>query len=254
VPRPCPTGLEAALRTVILAVFAAAAAPAADPAPSAPPPAEAAAADAATEASRKAEVLAGSRWRRAMHELDEWLSAQTVYPPDRVRQIKAELAERVAGMTSYELEYLLDGLDQKLKVLETPAAKDARDWLGRYLSVMADDRRAALLARVPDVLDMSADELAAALAEIEEKRAKVDREASNTRRSRREFGAFIGDARRAEAVDRDRLERIRRGDAAFSPYRVQPVGSPPHPESFDSPTVVGVGPWGTFVDVSFAAF
>ena len=206
------------------------------------------------EASRKAEVLAGSRWRRAMHELDEWLAVQPVYSPERVQRIKADLAARVAGMTSYELEYMLDGLGQKLHVLESREAQDAREWLGRYLSVMADDRRAALLANVPNVLDLSAAELEARLAEVEKKRAQVERSARDSRRSRRDFAAFIADARQAAAVERDRLGRIRRGDAALSPYRTQPVGTPPFPDTFDSPTVVGVGPWGTFVDVSFAAF
>jgi hypothetical protein len=206
------------------------------------------------EAQRKAEVLAGSRWRRAMHELDEWLTAQPVYSPDRVQRIKADLATRTASMTSYELEYMLEGLDDKLHILESPEATEAREWLGRYLAVMADDRRAALLADVPDVLEMSAADLTAKLTEIDEKRTNVEREARETRRSRRAFGAFIDDARRAEAADRAQLSRIRRGDAAFSPYRGQPVGSPPFPDTFDSPTVVGVGPWTSFVDHSFAAF
>jgi hypothetical protein len=206
------------------------------------------------EARRKAEVLAGSRWRRAMHELDQWLAAQPVYSPRRVEVIKAELTARVAAMTSYELEYMLDGLDKKLAVLESQEAQEAREWLGRYLSVMADDRRAALLADVPNVLDLTAEELAAKLVEVEKKRAQVERSARDSRRSRRDFATFVGDARRAETADRDRLGRIRRGDAAFSPYRTQPAGSPPFPDTFDSPTVVGVGPWGSFSDVSFVAF
>lgn len=217
-------------------------------------PAETPPDDAADEARRKAEVLAGSRWRRAMHELDQWLAAQPVYSPQRVEVIKADLAARVAAMTSYELEYMLDGLDKKLDVLESEEAKQAREWLGRYLSVMADDRRAALLADVPNVLDLSAEQLAAKLVEVEEKRAQVERSARDSQRSRRDFAAFVGDARRAESADRDRIGRIRRGDAAFSPYRTQPAGSPPFPDTFDSPTVVGVGPWGSFSDVSFAAF
>jgi hypothetical protein len=254
--RICSVASRPALWGAILALFAlvVGAAPPANPAAN---PAAARAASVATdddEAQRKAEVLAGSRWRRAMHELDEWLVAQPVYSPDRVQRIKGDLATRTAGMTSYELEYMLEGLDDKLHLLESPEATEAREWLGRYLAVMADDRRAALLTAVPDVLEMSAADLAAKLTEIEEKRTKVERGARESRRSRREFGTFIDDARRSEAADRARLGRIRRGDAAFSPYRGQPVGSPPFPDTFDSPTVVGVGPWTSFVDHSFAAF
>jgi len=142
-------------------------------------------------------------------------AAQPVYSPDRVQRIKADLATRTAGMTSYELEYMLEGLDDKLHILESPEATEAREWLGRYLAVMADDRRAALLADVPDVLEMSAADLTVKLTEIDEKRTNVERGARESRRSRREFGAFIDNARRAEAADRAQLGRIRRGDAAF---------------------------------------
>jgi hypothetical protein len=256
-PQTCSIASKPALWGTILALLAlvAGAAPPANPSAN-PPAARATSAETETDndAQRKAEVLAGSRWRRAMHELDEWLAAQPIYSPDRVQRIKNDLATRTAGMTSYELEYMLEGLDEKLHILESPEATEAREWLGRYLAVMADDRRAALLADVPDVLEMSAADLTTKLTEIEEKRTKVERGARESRRSRQEFGGFIDDARRAEVADRAQLRLIRRGDAAFSPYRGQPVGSPPFPDSFDSPTVVGVGPWTSFVDHSFAAF
>jgi len=252
--RTCSFLSSPTLAGVLLAMLAliAGAGPAAEP-----PPASAATAagdDEADEARRKTEVLAGSRWRRAMHELNEWLATQPVYSPERVARIKRELATRVAGMTSYELEYLLDGLDEKLLILESPAAADAREWLGRYLAVMADERRAAVVANAPDLLEMSAAELTATLAEIEQQREKVERAARDARKSRRAFGAFVADARRSESAEREQLGRVRHGTTAFSPYRTQPVGDPPFPDSFDSPTVVGVGPWTSFVDHSFAAF
>lgn len=244
------TALAGALLSLLALI--AGAGPAAEPTPHTS--AAAATDDQADEARRKAEVLSGSRWRRAMHELDEWLAAQPVYSPERVGRIKADLADRIAGMTSYELEYMLEGLDEKLQILESPAAMETRDWLGRYLAVMADDRRAALLAKAPDILEMSAVDLTAKITEIEERRATVERRAMESRRSRQEFGTFLGDARRTESADRMRLERLRRGDMGFSPYHSGPVGSPLFPDSFDSPTVVGVGPWTSFIDHSFAAF
>lgn len=210
--------------------------------------------DAAAEARRRAEVLASSRWRRAMHELDEWLAAQPVYSVDRVRRIKADLAERVSAMSSYELEYLLDQLDEKIRVLDSPAAREAREWLGRYLAVMSDDRRAALLADVPSVLDLSAVELAAKLAEVEAKRAAVERSAQDSRRTRGEFGMRVHADRQAVEAERARLVRVHRDRVAFSPYRGQPAEDPPFADAFDSPTVVGVGPWNAFFMRSLTAF
>jgi len=210
--------------------------------------------DAAAEAGRRAEVLASGRWRRAMHELDEWLAAQPVYSADRVRRIKADLAERVSAMSSYELEYLLDQLDEKIRVLDSPAAREAREWLGRYLAVMSDDRRAAMLADVPSVLDLSAVELAAKLAEVEAKRAAVERSAQDSRRARGEFGTRVRADRQALEAERTRLVRVHRDRVAFSPYRGQPAADPPFADAFDSPTVVGVGPWNAFFMRSLTAF
>lgn len=230
-------------------------------APAPQPPADAAASakaladsDEHDEARRRAQVLASSRWRRAMHELDEWLAAQPVYSADRVRGIKADLAARVASMSSYELEYLLDQLDEKLSVLDSPSAREARDWLGRYLAVMADDRRAELLVDVPSVLDLSAADLTARLADLEAKRAAVERAARDSRRTRQAFGALVQADHRTVEAERARLTRVHGDRVAFSPYRGQPTDDPPFADSYDSPTVVGVGPWNTFVARSLTAF
>jgi hypothetical protein len=184
---------------------------------------------------RCAKILASDRWRRAMFELDQWLAVQPVYTPEQVRQIRAGLANRVAAMSSYDLDYLLDTLDFKLRILASPEATEAREWLGRYLAVMADAKRAAVLRELPNVVEMTSGELIAGIQAVEAKRAAVEKQAAD-------------DAAKA------RTARIRRGEAAFSPYRSQPVGDPPFANAYDSPTVIGVGPWGTFVGMSVGAF
>lgn len=206
------------------------------------------------ERGRKAEILAGARWRRAMFELDEWLAVQPVYTSEQVRHIKANLADRVAVMSSYELEYMLDTLEFKLRILDSPAAVDAREWLGRYLSVMADSRRSAMLADVPDLVSMTSGQLIESLQRVDEKRIEVARRAADTQRGRREFAAFH-EAVRADAQEqRARDSRIRRAAVSFSPYRAPAVGDPPFADAYASPTVVGVGPYGTFIGISVGAF
>lgn len=203
---------------------------------------------------RKAEILAGPRWRRAMFELDQWLAVQPVYAPAEVRRIKAALSDRVARMSSYELDYLLDTLDFKLRVLESPEAIEAREWLGRYLSVMADDTRAAALGDLPDVVEMTAGELLEGLRAVEAKRAAVERESRQMVRGRREFGAFVLGRRAADEQARSRMAGIHRGAVSFSPYRGQPVDDPPFAAAWGSPTVIGVGPWGASVGINVGGF
>ena len=215
----------------------------------APPPAVAGAgaANAPTadpeERERKARLLSSSRWRRAMFELDEWLATQPVYLPTQVRRIKADLAARVAAMSSYELEYLLESLTAKLAILESSRARDAREWLGRYLVVMSDRKRAALLADVPNVVDMSAGELAAAVEAVEAKRRAVEKMARETERSGRDRATFTAANHDRDAAIRAAQARIRRGDISFSPYRGQPVADPPFADAYESPTIVGAWPW-----------
>ncbi len=218
------------------------------------PPAPTAAEADFEERSRKAELLASGRWRRAVFELDEWLAVQPVHTPEQVAGIKADFARRVAAMSSYELDYLLDNLELKLRILDTREAREAREWLGRYLAVMADRKRAEVVADAPNVIEMSAGELIEGLQTLAVKRADVERRAQDTLRGRREFAAFEGESRRADERLRAQLRRIRRGDVSFSPYRAQPGGDPPFADAYGSPTVIGVGPWGTFVGTAIGAF
>jgi hypothetical protein len=208
----------------------------------------------ADEAARRAALLASPRWRRASFELHEWLATQKVYPPEEVRRIEADLAERVARMSSYELEYMLDMLTEKLRILESPSARETREWLGRYLSVMAERKRAEVVATIPNMVDMSAAQLQNALAELDEKRAAVEKRARDAARGRREFGTFVRDRHEADKATKAALSRLRRGDVAFSPYRSQPVDDPPFATGYESQTVVGVGPWGTFIGMNIGAY
>ena len=123
--------------------------------------------------ARKADIMHGPQWQRAVAELGDWLSTQTVYTPAEVQRIKVRFNERVAGMSSYELEYLIDSIDGKMRLLGTPQARDAKAWLGEYLSAMSDARRAAELSKVPDLLDMNAAQLWEEIQRIDRKRASL---------------------------------------------------------------------------------
>jgi hypothetical protein len=82
------------------------------PAPQ-PAPAPDAAAAPQDDIAKKAEILRSPRWRRAVFELGDWLDTQEIYPPKQVQKIKSDFNHRVAKMSSYELEYLLEDLEQK---------------------------------------------------------------------------------------------------------------------------------------------
>ncbi|MCE2727186.1 MAG: hypothetical protein LW698_10460 [Planctomycetaceae bacterium] len=217
-----------------------------------PPAAEPVAADAALDDRfRKARLLGSDRWRRAVREFDAWLEVQPVYTPAQARALRADLDRRMAAMTSYEVEYLLDALDAKLRILDSPAARDAREWLARYLAVMADHRREEVLAELPNILDMTTADLVAGLDRLQAKRAAVEQQHRVTTQSRKEFATFILQQRRIDEAARG---RIRVGDAAFSPYRPRPATDPPFADVGDGEPYGPILPWGPFVRVQVGGF
>lgn len=123
--------------------------------------------------SRKAAIMQSPRWQRAVSELGRWLATQSIYPPDEVLRIKAGFNDRVARATADELTQMLDNLDAKLRIVESPEAQEARDWVGHYLSAMSDRRRAQALAAVPDITTLTAVELQAEINRATQKRADI---------------------------------------------------------------------------------
>jgi len=215
------------LAAAILAM-AASAALAADPAAPPATPATPAPATAGTPAAqppaagkpdagdlaRKAEIMYGPHWRRAVFELGHWLDSQEIYTPEQVARIKQDFNARVAKMSSYELEYLLDDLDEKFKVMDSPEAKEARAWVGQYLSVMSDRKRAEVLKDMPDVVTMSAGELEQEIKKIEEKRQSLASQQQAFNQSRQELVA----AQQQSIRNTQRAAAAPLPGAAYSPY------------------------------------
>lgn len=234
---------------------------AADPAPPAQPAAaERTMPSQATpeDAARKVEIMSGPRWRRAIFELGEWLSSQQIYSPQEVNRIKADFNRRVAGMSSYELEYLLDDLDAKFKVLETPEARDAKAWLGQYLSAMSDQRRAEALRDVPDVVTMTSAQLQDEIDRIEQKRTALQHRQQAFDQSRNVLVQEAAANRQQTAAAAAAAMAQTRSSAAFSPYRNGGGGGgggkPPFSDAKGSGMSVGVGPFGAYVNFNVGAF
>jgi hypothetical protein len=212
----------------------------------------------AGDLARKAEIMSGPRWRRAIFELGEWLSSQQIYTPQEVNRIKADFNRRVSSMSSYELEYLLDDLDAKFKVMETPEARDAKAWLGQYLAVMSDQRRAEALRDIPDVVTMSASQLQQEINRIEQKRTSLQQRQQAFDQTRDMRVQLAEDNRRQTASAAAAAMAQTRSSASFSPYSGGggggAGGKPPFSDVKGSGMNVGVGPFGAYVSFSVGAF
>ena len=213
----------------------------------------AAAADGAAERAscdlaRKADIMHGAQWQRAIAELGNWLTTQTVYTPTEVQRIKVRFNEQVAAMSSYEIEYLLDSVEQKMRLLDTPEARDAKAWLGEYLSAMSDARRAQELRTVPNLLDMNAAQLWEEIQRIDRKRVKLQQRQQGVvaRQNTLVEGATANRQASADAA-RATAER-RRATPAQAPAR-QGGGPLPFSDVQRRRMSIGVGPMGAFIQM-----
>ena len=113
--------------------------------------------DATADAGRRM-VMESDRWRRAYESFNDWLAVQQAYAPEQVDQIKAEMRGRIAKMSPDELKQFLKEMEDRLKVLSSPEAADARAWLQQFFAVARNPEQ-QLGRQRPDVLNMSANEI-----------------------------------------------------------------------------------------------
>jgi hypothetical protein len=199
-----------------------------------------------SEFARKYELLQSREWRQAIAEFSSWLTTQSVYTPTEVRRIKLQFNDRVAGMSSYELEYLLDSISAKVQLLATPEARDAKAWLGEYLSAMSDARRARELQNVPNILDMSAAQLWQEIQRIDTMRGTLRQRQQGVESRQSALATRASSGRQAtSSASRDAAARLRSAPA-HSPYR-SGGGTPPFSDIQPRRSSIGVGPMGAFV-------
>jgi len=204
--------------------------------------------------ARKAEIMTGDRWQRAVFEFGQWLATQRIYSPQEVNRIKVDFNGRVMGMSSFELEYLLDDLDAKLSILATPQAQDAKAWLGEYLAAMSDSRRAQELRQVPNRATMSAAELQREIERIQRQQAGLQARQQSFDQ-RRDVLADRAATNRQQSAAAAAAAAARVRAPAYSPYRGGNAGgSPPFSDVRRSGPSISVGPFGACVTVGGGSF
>ena len=213
--------------------------------------------DGESDLEKKVAIMNSPRWRRAIFELGEWLSAQAIYTPAQVRNIKADFNHKVEKMSPHDLEYLLDDLDAKFKVLDTPEAQDARSWVAQYLSVMSDQRRAEALKDVPNVVTMTAGQLQLEIQKIEQKRGELQQQQAAFDEGRQQLVQRAQDARQQTAAA-SAAAMSQTGGVSYSPYRSGGGGGgggkPPFSDVHGSGMSITAGPFGAYVSMNVGGF
>ncbi|MBX9788401.1 MAG: hypothetical protein K2Y37_05755 [Pirellulales bacterium] len=227
---------------------------AADPPSKAAPPkpatasAPAAATTLSAEEKAKLEILSSERWAEATHWLNEWLSVQQIYTPAEVAQMRKDFDAKITKMSVAELRQLLVRMESKLTVLMSPEAADARRWLGNFLGAQARYSDEELAKMRPDIVNMTASQLEAELAQFNARRASRVQAQEAFDQARQSQVAADRQRRAQQASARQQAAMQPRSFQSFYPQS-QSQYAPRRPQRQPSKPNLSVytGPWGAGV-------
>jgi hypothetical protein len=182
------------------------------------------------EAAEKAKIMAGPAWTQVSDEFQKWLSTQVIYTPADVNRIKANLAAQIHAMPPGELQGFLDDWQARLKVLNGKDFQEAQQWLGEFLSVLADGYRRQTLKNLglADVTKLTAAQLEDAITRIEADRLRRQQRQTAFDQQRLQT---VQTVQARNAADQQRLDQRSARAAQFgtnqSPYRPPRFDPPP---------------------------
>lgn len=103
-------------------------------------------------------VLQSPEWLAMQSEFQSWLAIQQIYDNEEMTAIVNDLNQRALSMSESERKVLLADMQGRLKVLMSPQASEARQWVSQFRATAANaDER--LRGKRPDVMNMTADEI-----------------------------------------------------------------------------------------------
>ncbi|NIP85447.1 MAG: hypothetical protein GTO03_07750 [Planctomycetales bacterium] len=172
----------------------------------------------AQETADRDKILHSPRWRRMQESLAQWLEVQKIYTAAEVAQLKAGLKKQIAAMSATELADFLVDTEERLAVLLSDQAHEAR----LYLDVLNQRARRRLVApdgQVPNVFKMSAGQLREELQKFRDKRAVQAQAYAQSRRAQQERVARRADLMKQQEEAREETRREDRERAIWERER-----------------------------------
>jgi hypothetical protein len=182
-------------------------------------------------------MLEDRRWRRLERSFHEWLSVQSIYTPAEIEALKTRLKERIQGMSIPELEDFMDDAEDRLGLLLSDEAIEARSWL-TYLTPEARRRMVSSQGQVPDVFGMSVSQLRQELNQFLRQRAERSAAQASINRTRDQQVAQAAQDRRAQQEAAPRRQAATYGtNQPVAPQRPREIPRYPGPHFW-------ITPWG----------
>lgn len=145
------------------------------PTPPAPAAPTAKSAAAGSDSAAREKIMASDEWKQVYAGYQKWLSTQPVYSPNQIKKINAKLDAQIRNTPTSELQGFLNDWQAKLKILNGKDFQEAQDWLGAYMTNMADGYKRNYLHSMglSDIPSLSAKQLESAITEIRANQASI---------------------------------------------------------------------------------
>jgi hypothetical protein len=137
-------------------------------------------------ADAREEVLHSPDWKATLGAWNHWLAVQRIYDKQQVKKVKQQLDEKLKRLSAEELTQFRDDLHAKVHVLMSAEALDARHWLSETLAVASEKYANKVRAGLPDVANLSAQELQDQLNRFEERRIQSLQDGVALQKARRD--------------------------------------------------------------------
>ena len=128
----------------------------------------------------KERILNSAEWRQTQQAYYEWLSVQKIYTPQEVKRLRADTQAKVAKMSAAQLQSFLDDANEKVKILLSKDAEDARLWLAQRMAVEVKLTPEQMKEERPDIANMTS-------AQVEQRLLQIDQERKQTKTAQESF-------------------------------------------------------------------
>ena len=151
--------------------------------------------DSSAQTSARNQILNSPEWKQTMMDFEEWSTVQQIYSKEQMAKLKQQLQEKIAGMSAEQMTDFIGDLKQKLTILHSDEAREARKWLSESLAVAAPAYAKKIREKLPDIATLSAAQLQLQLDEYEDQIAAKRKYATDFAKEREDQAKQIREQR-----------------------------------------------------------
>ena len=108
--------------------------------------------------------LTGDEWQDTLLRFEQWLSVQTLYDAEQVRQMRARFAERAKRTSTADRKHFINEVDAKLQILYSPGIYELEAYFEETLAAATPAYAKKRRQQLPDVVGLTPEQLKERLA------------------------------------------------------------------------------------------